>query len=329
MLLDNFNLNLLRVFEAVYRLQSMTKAAEELHMTQSGVSQNIKNLEDMLQVRLFDRVKQRPVATSKAQEFYECCQPLLRNLETALLSVTERTQRLRGVVKIGLPIEFGNNVVLPLLARWSRQHGEVKFRFRYDLAPRLSEDLLKGELDFAIVDDFTFDSSFEVRPVASETLVLCISEELIQASGHDLANIDKLQLQKKFYESLDYVDYVEDAPILMGWFHHHFQFNHFRPNLKACLMDVQGIARMVCEHMGAGVLPLHVVKKLKLQKNRLQVFEGQKGPMRNQLNLVTLKKRSLSREAQAAQDYLVTELEGREAKARSHLGEQTTSQSGD
>ena len=45
------NLNLLRIFESVYRLGSMTKASKELFMTQSGVSQNIKNLEELLEIK--------------------------------------------------------------------------------------------------------------------------------------------------------------------------------------------------------------------------------------------------------------------------------------
>jgi len=57
MLIDQINLNQLRVFESVYRTKSMTHAARELHLTQSGVSQHIKALEDVLTLKLFDRIK--------------------------------------------------------------------------------------------------------------------------------------------------------------------------------------------------------------------------------------------------------------------------------
>ncbi|MCC6137911.1 MAG: LysR family transcriptional regulator, partial [Bdellovibrionaceae bacterium] len=59
MLLDQINMNYLRIFEAVYRTRSMTQAANELHLTQSGISQHIKSLEDTLDLQLFDRIKQK------------------------------------------------------------------------------------------------------------------------------------------------------------------------------------------------------------------------------------------------------------------------------
>jgi len=64
LLIDQLNLNHLRVFECVYRTGSMTAAAKELHLTQSGVSQHIKSLEDVLNFKLFDRIQQRLVPTS-------------------------------------------------------------------------------------------------------------------------------------------------------------------------------------------------------------------------------------------------------------------------
>lgn len=316
MILNNFNLNLLRIFETVYRLSSMTKAAAELHMTQSGVSQNIKNLEDMLQVTLFDRIKQKPIPTNKAHELYQFCHPFLISLEGALVSLTEKSAYLKGTVHIGLPIEFGNNVVLPMMAKWAHQHPDLEFRFRYDLAPRLQEDLLEGRLDFAIVDDFSFDQVLEVEKVASEILVLCMTQELFDQQQKNLPKKKVADKDRVFFDSLDYVDYVEDAPILMAWFHHHYDFSMFKPRMKAALMDVQGIARMIIDQMGAGVLPLHVVKKLANHGVNLKVIEGKNGPLRNHLNLVKLKKRSLSREARETLEYITLQLKKREAKQR-------------
>ena len=54
MLSDKINLNLLRIFEKVYETKSMTRASQELFMTQSGVSQNIKHLEEILEREVGD-----------------------------------------------------------------------------------------------------------------------------------------------------------------------------------------------------------------------------------------------------------------------------------
>ena len=117
MISNQLNLNQLRVFASVYRARSMTQAASELHLTQSGVSQHIKSLEDMLGVRLFDRIKQRLVPTQPAGLLYKGCTDALGGLEHALAEIKGGTDRLSGPVNIGMPIEFGNNLILPRLNR--------------------------------------------------------------------------------------------------------------------------------------------------------------------------------------------------------------------
>lgn len=287
MLIDNINLNVLRPFEAVYRTGSMTRAAEELHMTQSGVSQNIKSLEDILAVKLFDRIKQRPIPTEEAKILFEKCSPFLMEIEQTLNQLSHKDRILRGVLRLGLPIEFGNNVILPLLANWGRMHPEVSFQIRYDSAPRMNEDLLKGELDFAIVDDFAFDPQISVTSVSHEVLTLCASHEYLQ--GRNLEKMDK-----KFFETLDYIDYSAEAPIVEMWFKHHYKFSNFRPRFKAYLMDVQGMSRMIRKGMGLGILPLHVVKKERDLSDELHLFEGRGVPLLNHMSLAILKNKTQS-----------------------------------
>ncbi len=71
MIIDHINLNYLRVFECVFRTGSMTTAAQELHLTQSGVSQHIRSLEDVLGIRLFDRIKKKLIPTTTADILFK------------------------------------------------------------------------------------------------------------------------------------------------------------------------------------------------------------------------------------------------------------------
>src|SRR4051812_20430381 len=127
MILNNLNLNHLRVFETVFRTRSMTEAGRELHLTQSGVSQHMKALEDAMGVKLFDRVKQRLVPTTHAATLYKACSESFRGLEQAVSQVKSGDRQLVGTVGIGMPIEFGNNLLLPLIAEFARKHPNVKF----------------------------------------------------------------------------------------------------------------------------------------------------------------------------------------------------------
>src|SRR3954464_13772698 len=116
MLSHDLNLNLLRVFESVFRTKSMTEAAKELHLTQSGVSQHITALEEVLKIKLFDRVKQRLIPTDSGNILYSQSHTSLNEIENVIWQLRGEERSLRGVVNIGMPIEFGNNIVMPVIA---------------------------------------------------------------------------------------------------------------------------------------------------------------------------------------------------------------------
>mgnify|MGYP003974404931 FL=1 len=279
------NLNLLRIFESVYRLGSMTKASKELFMTQSGVSQNIKNLEELLEIKLFDRVKQKTLPTFKAHELYKGIKPHLYGIEEILSHITEEDTELHGELHIGLPIEYGNNVIVPLLTKWSRLHPGINYKIKYGHATDMNKALLNGELDMAVVDNFGMDKQIKQEVLGDEELTLCCSENYAKEIG-------PIKNTMKFFEKLDYIDYVDDAPILKQWFKHHFKSNQFNPHIRASLMNVQGISKMITEDLGLGILPHHVVDKLNNEGLSLYSFKGSGKPLHNSLSLATLDKRS-------------------------------------
>ncbi|MEC7181255.1 MAG: LysR family transcriptional regulator, partial [Bdellovibrionota bacterium] len=200
MLIDKINLNLLRIFEKVYETKSMTRASQELFMTQSGVSQNIKHLEEILELKLFDRVKQRLLPTEKASILYENCKKNLRGIEQTLLRVTEKEEELMGSVSIGLPIEFGNNLVLPLLHKLGEKYPKVTYRIKYGLGQSINKELFSGGLHFAFVDDFNLYKIIKLKKITDETLVMCASESY-------MAKFGPIKNKKSYFENLDYLDY--------------------------------------------------------------------------------------------------------------------------
>src|SRR4051812_24376447 len=120
MIIDGLNLNHLRVFECVYRTRNMTSAACELHLTQSGVSQHIHSLEEALGFSLFDRIHHKLIPTPSADPLYHKCHEAFSELENMIATLKGKPRQLSGTVSIGLPLEFGNNIILPLLSRFGQ-----------------------------------------------------------------------------------------------------------------------------------------------------------------------------------------------------------------
>ena len=300
MLIDQINLNQLRVFESVFRSKSMTHAARELHLTQSGVSQHIKALEDVLELKLFDRIKQKLVPTPAARELYKHTAKSFEDIETILNRLKKTDKELTGMVAIGVPIEFGNNLVIPLLTEFQKKHSKVRFKIRQGFPFEMNHLLLSGELDFAFVDSFAMDKGITSEPVYDEVLELCVSKK---AGVSNKANTDF-----EFYEKLSYVDYQEDQSVLSLWMKHHTSAKNTDLDVKAYIMDAQAISRLVLHGVGAGVLPGHLVQKLLDHDEDIQVLKGSGSPLMNTISITHLNDKTLSPATKAVFDFLKTQL---------------------
>lgn len=115
-------------------------------------------------------------------------------------------------------------------------------------------------------------------------------------------------LDRKFFESLDYIAYKEDLPILQKWFTHHFKMRRLNLPLKAVVSDVLGVAKFVCEGIGVGILPRHNIHKLRTAGEEILVCQPEGKPLVNAISVAYLEGRSQSGVSQACQSWLINEL---------------------
>ena len=167
--------------------------------------------------------------------------------------------QLSGTVSIGMPVEFGHNVILPLIAQFCRKHPLVDLKIQFDFASKLNQELLRGTR-LRVCRRLSDGSTGETEKVYDEIIDLCISENMLKKMGPP-------KHHRKYFESLEYVDYQESEPILQMWFHHHLEARHIDLNVRATVMDVQAIARLILAETGAGVLPGHLLAKLQKEGN--------------------------------------------------------------
>lgn len=293
--IPEYNLNHFKVFMAVYQAGSMTGAAEALHLTQSGVSQHIHALEEDLGQILFSRVGRKLVPTPIANEIFPDIARAFLTVGDRLRKATGQSAEVEGTVRIGMPIEFGVNVIVPKLAALGRKYSKIDFDITLDFASVLSQSLLRGELDFAFVDETPLDRRIEFKAVTKETLFLCAAREYMEKRP-------RVTYTQNYFESLEYVEYRGQEPILRRWMLHHLKRRNFRLNVRARMMDVQGLAKFIACGLGAGVLPDHVVTKMKNDGVDLYVFEGKGRTLTNEIRMIRLRGRALTLAAKVTLD---------------------------
>ncbi len=166
-----------RLFVAAYEEGSFTAAARREHATQSGVSQHIRKLEDHFRVRLFERVGTRIVATPAAQTYYTRCLEVLRAHQAAQASVARFVGGLSGEISVGLMPTMTRLALAPALARYSASHPNVTVRVLEAYSGVLTEQVLAGVHDFAVVPAVA-----GVRGVKMQSLIRT-PEVLVSAPG--------------------------------------------------------------------------------------------------------------------------------------------------
>lgn len=135
----------LRAFEAVARTLNFGAAAEELHVTQSAVSRQIKGLEDELGAQLFQRGTRHVQVTPDGQTLLRVVEPMLAKLDTSVQHI--RRSRSRQRVSVTTFASFGSLWLLPRIEAFQRSHPDIDIRVS---AHDAIEDLDDPELDLAL-----------------------------------------------------------------------------------------------------------------------------------------------------------------------------------
>lgn len=139
----------LRTFLAIADGGSFTAAAGAVNRTQSAVSMQMKRLEARLGYRLFERGPRGVAPTPEAEALLGKARRVMKLLEEA--ATPPQADRLEGQLRIGLPEEYGADLLPRILSDFAEAHPSVTVTVRCGWSPDLDQALARGDLDLAIV----------------------------------------------------------------------------------------------------------------------------------------------------------------------------------
>jgi DNA-binding transcriptional LysR family regulator len=145
------NLERLRVFHAVAQAESFTRAADFLHLTQSGVSKHIKAMEEELGVPLFDRVGKRVSLTQAGEILYEAAQEVIGSVASAEQRIQELGGLGRGRLRVGASFPVGLYVLPRLLAAYRKEYPAIEVTLAIATTANIEAKVLDNKLDFGLV----------------------------------------------------------------------------------------------------------------------------------------------------------------------------------
>ena len=178
----------IRTFVRVYELGSMSAAGRDLRISPAVTSARISQLEDYLNVRLFQRTTRNLTPTEQGRAFYGGAREVLEALEQAEAQVATLTETPSGSLFVAAPLGVGRRLIAPEVPGFLDTYPEVRMRLR--LSDR-KVDLTTEGLDLVFFLGQPEDSTLRMRKIADVTRVLCAAPSYVAgrgcpASGEDL-----------------------------------------------------------------------------------------------------------------------------------------------
>lgn len=180
-------LHQLRYFCAVAATGSFSRAAEQSHVSQPSLSQQIRKLEDELGARLFDRLGRSVRLTDLGKTFLPRARTVLRELEAAKGDVVERKDSTSGPVVVGIIPTVAPYLLPPLVGSFARKFPQSQLTVVEEITPVLLERLRAGTIDVAILALPVRGHEFEASAILTEPLYAALPRKHTLAKRRAIA----------------------------------------------------------------------------------------------------------------------------------------------
>ncbi len=254
-MLNKINLNKFHVFRTVAKLESIRRAAEELCLSPSAVSQSVSSLERQLETPLFERHGKRIALNDTGQKVLEKYANLEDGFAQGLHEILTERNNVEGIVKIGGYLEFTKRELQQRLSEFLKLHPRIQLKFFFNSPTGLERLLEERRIDMAF-SIFPHQKSeiYHSASIFSEELVLLASSQ-ISGSLNSLESISKHPI----------VDYYQSHIVIHRWLN--FNFGQIFSNKISKDLNIRayaGTAEMVLtfieQNVGIGVVPRYVAE---------------------------------------------------------------------
>ncbi len=240
----------LRIFEAVCRHMSITRAAQELYLSQPSVSLAIGELEKKYEVRLFDRIGKKLYLTPAGEELLGYARPLLSQIDD--MEQHLRSGARKSILRVGVSMTVGSCLLPACAEQFAGDYPDIRVEALVERTSLIEQKVLENELDIGFVEGLPKAPQLIISPFAEDELaVVCAPDSALLRRGAircaDLASIPLL-LREKGSGTRAVVDNLTDM-----------QGVTLKPLWES--MSTLALISGAKRGLGAAILPLRIVQK--------------------------------------------------------------------
>ncbi|HEX4389767.1 MAG TPA: LysR substrate-binding domain-containing protein [Steroidobacteraceae bacterium] len=292
--MKNATLRQLRVFESAARHLSLTRAAEELHLTPPAVSIQIRQLEGHANARLFERLGRGLRLTQAGEEVLAHARDILAHIRASEEAIAGLEALERGLLDVAV-INAGDYFLPWLIAAFRGRHPGIRARLTVGNREELLARLAAHEIDLAVMSHAPTDPAFAAQPFARHPHVI------VAPPGHPLAMKRSVALEAVAREPLISREPGSATRLAMD---QAFAESGVVPRIEMEIASNETIKQSVAAGFGLGFLSGHAVQQ-ELALGRLAVVPVKGFPVMRQWYVVHRRDRVLPRIAEAFERFVV------------------------
>lgn len=290
-----YTLNQLQIFLKVSQTQSITKAAEELHLTQPAVSIQLKNFQDQFDIPLTEVVGRKLYITEFGNEIAEAAEKIIDQVHAINYKSSVHKGQLAGRLKISV-VSTGKYVMPYFLTDFIRQHPNIDLNMDVTNKTKVVESLERNEVDFSLVSTIPQHLLVQHVDLLENRLFLVGNKESKIKSGKSV---------KQMFEELPLI-FREKGSGTRQAMENFIEKNGIVVRKRLELTSNEAVKQSVLAGLGYSIMPLIGIKN-EIRSGAIKIIPVKGLPIKTMWQLIWMKGKKASPVAEAFLDYVVRE----------------------
>ncbi|MCX6206312.1 MAG: LysR family transcriptional regulator [Bacteroidetes bacterium] len=288
----NYTLNQLQIFLKIVQTQSVTKASEELHLTQPAVSIQLKNFQDQFDIPLTEVIGRKIFITDFGREIAEAAENIINQVYAINYMTLAYKGQLSGRLKIAIA-STGKYVMPYFLTGFMNEHSGIELLMDVTNKNKVISSLEKNEVDFALVS---------ILPTSLQVEKLDLLQNKLFLIGNTQFKMKKGLQSKEILQTLPLI-FREKGSGTRQAMEGFIERNSLKVVKKMELTSNEAVKQAILAGLGYSIMPLIGIKN-ELRDQELQIIPIKGMPIKTTWSLIWLKGKKHSPVSAAYMEYL-------------------------
>lgn len=289
----NYTLSQLQIFSKIAQTKSITKASEELHLTQPAVSIQLKNFQNQFDIPLTEVVGRQLYVTDFGMEIALAAEQILNQVQEINFKTLAYKGQMTGRLKLSV-VSTGKYVLPYFLSDFLKLHPGVELTLDVTNKSKVIDNIVNNEVDFSMVSVLPENLNIEHLELLQNKLFLVTGREtkIDYKKTHDFSIFEELP-----------IIYRESGSGTRYSMEQYFNAKGIRLHKKLELTSNEAVKQAIVAGLGSSIMPIIGIKN-ELKSEELQIIKVKEFPITTNWQLIWQKNKRFSPVASAFIDYI-------------------------